>query len=129
MKHSFWKWFGVVLVGLPIGCYTAFVAKCYWNWFAAPVLHVSNVPFPQMLGILWLIQVITGRPSDNDGNRWVLVLSIVELCVPPEKQAALEELKAPNTLAVFVEGFSKAIGQIASNTLMLALGFALHLFT
>jgi hypothetical protein len=93
------------------------------------VLHVSDVSFLQMLGILWLIQVITGRPSGNDGNRWVLLLSIVELCVSAEKQAALEELKTPNPLAVFVEGFSMALGQIASNTLMLALGFALHLFT
>lgn len=60
---------------------------------------LSDVSFLQMLGILWLIQVITGRPSSgNDGNRWVLLLSIVELCVPPEKQAALEELKTPNPL-------------------------------
>jgi hypothetical protein len=128
MKLSFWKWFGVVLVGLPIGCYTAFVAACYWNWFAVPVLHVSNVSFLQMLGILWLIQVITGRPSDNDTQRWVVTLSMIELCVPPDKLAALEELKTPNPLAGFVEGFSMAVGQVISNTLMLALGFALHLF-
>jgi hypothetical protein len=128
MKTSFWKWFGLVLISLPIGCYTAFVAECFWNWFAVPVVHVSNVSFLQMLGIIWLIQVITARPTDSDNKRWVLLFDLLELCVPPEKLPELEGLKKPDSINVFLEGFSMATGQIASNTLMLVLGFALHLF-
>jgi hypothetical protein len=128
MKLSFWKLFGAVLIGLPIGLYTAFVAECYWNWFAVPVLHVAHVSFLQMLGVLWLIQVITARPPSGDDKRWVLLLSAVALSVPNEKQTELKELMEPNSFDFIIQGFSAAVGQIASNTLMLVLGFALQLF-
>lgn len=129
MKQSFWKWFGIVLIGLPIGCYTAFVAECYWNWFAVPILHVSSVSFLQMLGILWLIQVLTSRSSTPEDKHWALLMSVIELCVPSDKQKELAELKESNPFIGFLEAFSMTFGQIASNTLMLALGFTLHLFT
>jgi len=128
MKFSFWKWFGIVLVGLLIGCYTAFVAECFWNWFAVPVLHVSDVSFLQMLGILWLIQVITARATDGDNKRWILLFDVLELCVPHEKLPELEGLKKSDSSEVFFEGFPVAAAQVGNNTLMLALGFALHLF-
>lgn len=128
-KFSFWKWFSVMLIGLPVGMYTAFVAECYWNWFAVPSLHVSELSFLQMLGILWLIQLIIPKQSSNaDGRVWALLLSAIELCVPAEKQEELTELKEPPAIAAIIEGFSAIVGQLASNTFMLLLGFILHMF-
>lgn len=136
MKGSIWKWYAVaaVLVGLPIGCYTAFVAKCFWNWFAVPVLHVSTVSFLQMLGILWLLQLITGqlsKSSSEDDRRWGLLFDVVELCVPADKQVELADLKhyfKQDEFGALWSGFSTAVGQLFANTLMLGLGFTLHLF-
>jgi hypothetical protein len=128
-KFSLWKWLGVMLIALPVGIFTAFVAECYWNWFAVPSLHVSELSFLQMLGILWLIQLLIPKPSSNaDANRWILLLSVVELCVPEEKQQALADLKEPPPIAGILENFSLIVGQIASNAFMLALGFVLHIF-
>jgi hypothetical protein len=127
MKKTLLKWLGVFLVALPVGLYTAFVAQCFWNWFAVPVLHVSEVSFLEMLGLLWLIQLLTSRHPAADDKRWALLASLIELCVPPERQQELSELREGNPLATMIEGFSAVFGQVVGNTVTLVLGFALHL--
>jgi hypothetical protein len=128
MKKSLLKVLGLLLVALPVGFYTAFVAQCFWNWFAVPTLHVAEVSFLEMLGLLWLIQLLISKPSVADDRRFVLLASLIELCVPSERQEELSDLKQGNSLVDFIEGFSAVFGQVVGNTVTLALGFALHLF-
>jgi hypothetical protein len=127
-----WKWSAVVpialLVGLPIGLYTAFVAQCYWNWFAAPALRLPEISFLQMLGLWWMIDLLIIRPSKGDGRAWELLASITELCVPPERQREMEGMRTADPVMEFIWGISRAFNTIIGNTLMLALGFGLHLF-
>ena len=127
-KKPSWKWSAVVpialLVGLPTSLYTAFVAQCYWNWFAAPALRLPEISFLQMLGLWWMIDLLIIRTAKNDGGAWELLASITKLCVPPEKQREMEEMRAVDPFMEFIRGFTKVIG----NTLALALGFGLHLF-
>jgi hypothetical protein len=104
MKRLFWRWSGVLLVGLLVGLYTAFVAQCFWNWFAVPVLHLAEISFLQMLGILWLIQLLTTRSPKEDDKRWELLASLVELCVPVEKQTELADLKESDPLTGVLAG-------------------------
>ena|ERR1017187_9531624 len=128
MKQSFWKWTGILLTGMVVGCYTAFVAENYWNWFVVPALHASEVSFLEMLGMIWLLQLITSRSTTMEDGKWKVLASAVELCVPAEKQEELAALTENSTLDAFLQGFSQVFGQLFSNTLMLGAGFVLHLF-
>lgn len=128
MKNHIWKVLGAMLVGLPVGLYTAFVAECFWNWFAVPALHLPEISFLQWLGLWWLIGLFV-RPSSSSENdkRWTLSMSVLELCVPEGKQAALKELLEANPILTFLEAFSMIFGQVVGNTITLVLGFLLHL--
>ena len=54
-------------------------------------------------------------------------MSVLELCVPEGKQAALKELLEANPILTFLEAFSMIFGQVVGNTITLVLGFLLHL--
>jgi hypothetical protein len=128
MLTSILKWSGAFAVGMLVGCYTAFVAQAYWNWFAVPALHASEVSFLQMLGLIWLIQLLASRPTGADDTRWRLLASAVELCVPAERQEELAELSKPDSVHGWYEGFSQVFGQLVGNTFTLVAGFVLHSF-
>jgi len=125
---GFWKWTAAVIVGMVIGCYTAFVAECYWNWFVVEALHASEVSFLQMLGLIWLLQLLTSRSTVAEDSKFKLLASAVELCVPAEKQEELHALGEETTFRLWWEAFFGAFGQLFSNTFMLGAGFVLHLF-
>lgn len=126
MKKTFWKWCLVLLVSFPVGFYTAFVAQCFWNWFAAPVLHIPEISFLQMLGILWLIQLLTSKATAGDDGRWELLFSVIELCVPQDKLEELKERADGSTVISTLKAFTAVFGQIVGNTLTLVFGFVLH---
>jgi len=126
MKQSIWKWFVGWFVALAVGCYTAFVAANFWDWFAVPVLHVSSVSFLQMLGLMWLISLFTGGYSSFDDPRWKILGFTVELCVPDEKRQDLKEFMDSMPFIIRLDTALKVFGQLAGNTFMLAAGFALH---
>jgi hypothetical protein len=121
------KWSAVfpfeLLIGLPIDLYTAFVAQCFWNWFAASALRLPEISFLKMLGLLWMMALLI-RPSAKGEIRALAFLGgITRLCVPPERTMELEELMDSRLLDELMMG----LGQIGQNTLALALGFGLHL--
>jgi putative transposase len=43
-----------------------------WNWFVSPVFHTGEIPFWQMLGLLWVVQLFVDRGAENpaDSLRW-----------------------------------------------------------
>jgi hypothetical protein len=130
MKSAFWKFVVPFLVALPVGFYTAFVAECFWNWFAVPALHVSEIGFLPWLGLWWLISLLFSSDTTADNKRWKILLSAVELCVPEEKQAALKEMVEFETegFSTTLDIFGMIFGKLVGNTVTLGLGFALHLF-
>ena len=92
-------------------------------------MHASSVSFLEMLGLIWLLQlVIPSRSASRDDPRWRLLFSAVELCIPAEKHKEVAELIEGDPLNKFLEVSSEVFGQIASNTLMLGPGFVLHVF-
>ncbi len=126
----FWKFIASYLVALPVGLYTAFVAECYWNWFAVPALHVSEVGFLPWLGLWWLIGLFRNNDSSVENKRWKILISAVELSVPAEKRDELNEMVELETegLGQFMDIFGMVFGQLVGNTISLALGFGLHIF-
>jgi hypothetical protein len=121
------KWSAVFpyerLIGLPIGLYTAFVAQCLWNWFAAPALRLPEISFLHMLGLWWMIALLIRSSAEREIRTLVFLVGITDLCVPPEKTKEREELIESTPLGELIAG----LWQIIRNTLTLALGFGLHL--
>jgi len=121
------KWSAVfpfeLLIGFPIGLYTAFVAQCFWNWFAAPALRLPEISFLRMLGIWWMISLLIRSSAKDETRALVCLVGITRLCVPPERTTELEELMDSRLLDELMMG----LGQVSRNTLALALGFGLHL--
>jgi hypothetical protein len=122
-----WKWSPEfpfeLLIGLPIGLYTAFVAQCFWNWFAAPALRLPEISFLHMLGIWWMIALLIRSSAEGEMRALAFLVGITRLCVPPERTKELEELMDSRPLDELILG----VWQIIRNTLTLALGFGLHL--
>jgi hypothetical protein len=124
MKKSILKWAAFLSVGLIVGLYTAYVAECFWNWFAVPTLHVDDVSFFQMLGLLWLVQLII-KPFAGDDIQQNKLISVVGLCVPEDKQAEVAEITRTDDTS---ENVMIVFAQVGRNTVMLILGFVLHMF-
>ena len=112
-----------LLIGLPIDLYTAFVAQCFWNWFAAPALRLPEISFLHMLGIWWMIALLIRSSAEGEMRALAFLMGITRLCVPPERTKELEELMDSRPLDELILG----LWQIIRNTLTLALGFGLHL--
>ena len=115
------------VVAFIVGIYTSFVAMCMWNWFAVGILHAPNVSFLQMLGLIWLINLLINK-QDTDETRWKILFTSIELCVPQEKQELLSDVMNDFKENFWVDLWGKIAGQIIGNTLTLILGFILHIF-
>lgn len=122
MKHKLWVW----ILAIMVGVYTAFVAMCMWNWFAAPALHVPNISFLQAVGLIWLIGILTSRSDVDDINQKILT-TILDSCVPDDKRDVLKENLEELSDNIWIDVLSKAFGQIVANTGTLILGFGLYL--
>ena len=113
---------------LGVGAYTAFVAMCMWNWFAVSALHVSEITYFQMLGLMWLINLFTIN-QNKDEIKWQTLLITVDYCVPDEKREAVNaDLKEFDDNTWMLVG-GQIIGTLIASTLTLILGFILYHFT
>jgi hypothetical protein len=116
-----------LLVGLIVGTYTAFVSMCLWNWFATRAFHVPDLSFFEMLGLVWLLQVLFGSVGQDSEPHWRMLWTLLDKLVPQNSRdayaAAMKELEQD----VWAQAAVGAISQVVDNTLMLGLGFGLHL--
>lgn len=122
MKKIFWVW----LPALIIGIYTAFVATCMWNWFATRALQLPSVSFLEMVGLVWLIGILTNRPNNED-SRWKVFYAVIDACIPDHKREMLNETLKEQTDNIWIDAASQVFGQFIGNTITLILGFGLHI--
>lgn len=115
------------VVAFIVGIYTSFVAMCMWNWFAVQALNAPSVSFLQMLGLIWLINILFNQ-HDNQEGRWKILFTSIELCVPQEKQGLLSDAMNEIKENFWIDLWGKIAGQFIGNTLTLVLGFILHSF-
>jgi len=120
-----WAWVVAPFVGLLIGLYTAFVAMSLWNWFAVRALNVNSITFLEMVGIVWLISLFTDH-TNKDESKWKILFSAIEACVPDHNREMLAATIEEHKENIWTDAFAAAFGQVAGNTLTLALGFGLH---
>ena len=87
-KKTFW--FGGI--SLLVGFYTTLVLQNLWNWFAVPALHVSAISCWLMFGLNMILGLMfEGSETGEADRRWKVPLTILDACVPEEKQVELRE--------------------------------------
>ena len=67
--------------------------------------------------------------SSSEGGRWATLGTAVEMCIPEERQHLWKEYWKDEPNRVLLESFGAIIGAFATNTLVLILGFLLHVAT
>ena len=119
--------FGIaLLVGLVVGIYTAFVSMCLWNWFATRAFHVPALSFFEMLGLVWLLQVLFRSVGQDSEPHWRMLWTVLDEVVPESRHDAYAAAIKEWEQDVWAHSAGWAIGQVVGNTLILALSFGLH---
>lgn len=120
----------VLLLFIPallVGTYTAFVAMCMWNWFVVTALNLPTISYLQMLGLIWLIGLVTDK-ANPDGYKWKVLLTTVNSSLPDEKREAVSEALQDLNDNLWVDMAGLISGQLIGNTITLFLSYILHLF-
>jgi hypothetical protein len=125
------KWVATWTVASLIGLYSVFVAEHYWNWLGVPILHVQRVTFLQTLCIMILIGLFTrsGFPFRFTKSEVGYMKSLeyaLGLCIPLDKQDDWK-LYSNDSAADFFEAFGTILGALGTNTVLLGLGYFLHI--
>jgi len=115
-----------IIVGLLNGLYTAFIAMCFWNWFAVRVLNINSISFLEMLGIVWLISLFTSQ-TINDESKWKALFSFVEAGVPEHNRKMLAIAVEEHKDNIWTDALTAAFSRTVDNTMTLIFGFGLHI--
>ena len=118
------------IIGSVVSLYTTFVIQNLWNWFATVALHVSEIPFWVMFGLVLLIGLFTDIPGNFEEQQRFEALSIVLwACVPESKrQEAEAELKEHVEVRMWLKAGTHIFGKVVGTTFVLGVGFVVHLF-
>lgn len=121
------------IIAFLVGLYSTLVALCLWNWFAVPILHLPSISFLQLWGLMLLASTLMRgnfqTSTNSESGKWAMLGAAVELCIPDEKQQQWKDYWDGEPARVFFEAVGTIVGALATNTLVLALGFILHAAT
>jgi hypothetical protein len=121
------------VIAFFVGLYSTFVALNLWTWFAVPIFHLPDLSFLQLWGLMLLASALTRGnfqiETNGENGRWATLGTAIEMCIPDEKQQVWKEYWDATPLRAFLETVSVIVGAVASNTLVLVLGFILHVTT
>ena len=133
MKKYMGKFLGAWLIGSILSLYTTFVIMNLWNWFASPALHVPEISFWGMFGLVLLVGLFAEGHQIAEEAGWKNMIAVLIASVPDDRREevasrieeyANEKLK----VEIWLEAASKAFSRCVGNTLVLGLGFVVHIF-
>jgi hypothetical protein len=130
---SDWKKFAITwMVSILVGFYSVFVLMEMWNWFAVPLLHVSESSYWMMYGVSMLFGLMTGASDSEQENpvherRWKSLFIALDACVPEHKTEEVREEVRSETEGIWTEVGIMIFGKVFSRSLTLGLGFVVHL--
>ena len=128
---SDWKKFAITWVTATfVGFYSVFVLMEVWNWFAVPLLHVSEASYWLMYGVNMLFALMTGNGEhDNPAHerRWNSVFIILNACIPEHKMEDVKEEVSSETESIWSDVGIMICGKVLTRSLTLGLGFVVHL--
>jgi hypothetical protein len=107
-----------------IAVYRAFICMWMWNWFATKLLHVGEASFFEVLGLMWVVQLLTSQGFETNEHQWKLLWHTIEAIISDEQREklrpVLEQFNEPAALSML------AITNVAKLTITLVLGFLVH---
>jgi hypothetical protein len=119
----------VFFAGPLISLYTTFVLKNLWNWFATGALHLPEISFWVMYGLVLIIGMFTSDFGDLDHERRFKVLATaLDACVPEDKREWVNEQLADLQSSIWTDIGFKIFGKILDTTWILVIGWVVHAF-
>lgn len=119
----------VLLVGPLISLYTTFVLKNLWNWFATEALHLPEISFWVMFGLVLIIGMFTsnfGHIEQEYGFK--SIGTALDACVPEDKRDWVREQLEDQQKAIWGDIGMKLFSRIFGATCTLVIGWAVHAF-
>jgi hypothetical protein len=117
------------IIGSVVGLYTTFVIQHLWNWFATSALHVPEISFWVMYGLVLLISLFTEGQNLADEPRWKAMGIALEACIPDAKKEEIEaQVKEQIEVRIWIDAGYHVFGKVVGTTFVLVLGFAVHMF-
>ena len=119
----------VLLVGPLMSLYTTFVLMNLWNWFAIEALHLPEISFWVMFGLVLMIGMFTATSTNKEQEYSFKALSIaIDACIPEDKRQSVNEELKQNQEGIWVDLFFTVISRVAGATFTLVLGWVVHTF-
>jgi hypothetical protein len=119
----------VFVVGPLISLYTTFVLKNLWNWFATEALHLPEIPFWVMFGLVLMIGMFTAKPEDIEQKYTFKAFgAALDACVPSDQKDWVREQFEEQQQGIWVEIALMPIIRILGATFTLGVGWAVHTF-
>lgn len=115
-------------IGAVIGLYTTFVLQQLWNWFVTEAFHFSQISFWVMYGIVLIIGMFSYNPKLEEQQQFKALATGLDACVPDERRESVNEQIKEQTDQIWVDAGFHVFGKVVSNTISLALGWAVHAF-
>lgn len=133
MKKYMSRLLGAWLVGSILSLYTTFVIMNLWNWFASPALHVPEISFWGMFGLVLLVGLFVEGHAITAEGLLKNMIPVLIASVPDDRReevvSTIEEYVTEKMkVEIWLEAGSKAFGRCVGNTLVLGLGFVVHVF-
>jgi hypothetical protein len=119
------------LIGTVVALYTTFAVECLWNWFATLALHVPEISFWGMYGLVLLIGLLADYRGQEftAEQRWKRMLLAVDACIPEEKREDIKtQIENEDKVGIWIEAGSAIFAKVVGTTFVLLLGFVLHVF-
>jgi hypothetical protein len=124
------KMFWLALVSPVIGLYRAFVLQNMWGWFVVSAFHVQEISYWVAYGLIllqWFLFDDAGEESVN-GHRWRVLSIVTDACIPDEKKIVVDGLLKQHMSAMWIDLVGSMFGNLAANTVTLAIGWGIHAF-
>ena len=127
---SDWKKFAMTWTASTlVGFYSVFVLMEVWNWFAVPLLHVSEASYWLIYGVSMLFGLMTGAGEQEnpvDERRWKGLFIVLDACLPEHKTEEVREEVRLETEGIWTDISTMIFGRVVSRSLTLGLGFVVH---
>ncbi len=116
-------------VSFLVGFYCVLVMQHLWNWFAAPILRFGEMSYLEMYGLNMLFGLVSAKTlGENPAEtlRWRMLGLTVEACVPESNKETVKEQVEEEASTIWLNMGTWVFGTVASYTVTLIIGFAIH---
>ncbi len=114
-----------------VSLYTTLVLTILWGWFVSSALHVPEIGFWMMYGIVLVVRLLFDPGVDkmlHEDKRWErLNAAILALAPDDRREDVLAELKEEEVDLWILAG-ATTFSQFVGSSFVLGIGFMVHIF-